>query len=108
MNCANKKNYTLYQEIDAQIASSEGNYVKSKKIYNKILDKDPYNNIYWNKLATVQYLSNEIDDSIVSCEYAIAIDPNDFEAYFNKANALFYLHKYEEALKNYKKVFKTV
>lgn len=104
MNCANKKNYTLYQEIDAQIASSEGNYVKSKKIYNKILDKDPYNNIYWNKLATVQYLSNEIDDSIASCEYAIAIDPNDFEAYFNKANALFYLHKYEEALKNYKKV----
>lgn len=98
------KNSEEYKEIEAQIELNNGNFKESERIYNQLLDKDPYSTPHWNKLATAQFLSNEISDSITSSEFSIAIDPTDVEAYLNKANGLYSLHNYEDALLYYKKV----
>ena len=78
------KNSEEYKEIEAQIELNNGNFKESERIYNQLLDKDPYSTPHWNKLATAQFLSNEISDSITSSEFSIAIDPTDVEAYLNK------------------------
>ena len=66
----------------------------------------PYSTLYWNYLASLQLMSNHIEDSITSSEYSIAINPNDDEALLNKANALFSLGNFEEALDYYQRFTK--
>ena len=63
--------------------------------------KTPFASPYWNQLASSQFLSNRIRDSIESSEYSIAINPDDEEALLNKANGMFSLGEYEEALTYY-------
>ncbi|MGN0068274.1 MAG: tetratricopeptide repeat protein [Prevotella sp.] len=90
-----------YKELQGRIAFGNGNYEESEHIYNQLLDEYPYSNHYWNSLASVQYTHSRINDSIESSEFSIAIDPEDDEAILNKANGLFALGNYEEALKYY-------
>lgn len=92
-----------YQEAKGRIALYRGHYEESEKIFNELLDKDPYSSPYWNTLAASQFLRNDIHDSIESSEYSIAINPNDDEALLNKANGLFTLGNYQEALKYYER-----
>ena len=68
-----------------------------------MLDEDPYSGRYWNSLASTQFMGNRINDSITSSEYSIAINPNDEEALLNKANGLFSLGNFKEALKFYER-----
>ena len=95
-----------YREVKARIAFAHGDYEQSEKIFEKLLDEDPYSGRYWNSLASTQFMSNRINDSITSSEYSIAINPNDQEALLNKANGLFSLGNYAEALKYYSRFYK--
>ena len=79
----------------------KGDYEKSKKLFNELIDKDPYSTQYWNSLASSQFFSNNIEDSIQSSEYSIAINPKNSVALLNKANGLYNLGNYGEALKYY-------
>ena len=49
-------------------------------------------------MAYAQLKNGEIEDSITSSEYALAINPDDCEATYNKASALYSLGNIEEAL----------
>ena len=80
----------------------KGNYEESENIFNELIDGDPYSGPYWNNLASSQFLRNHINESITSSEFSIAINPNDEEAILNKANGLFSLGNYEEALEYYR------
>lgn len=51
-------------------------------------------------------MSNRINDSITSSEYSIAIDPEDEEALLNKANGLFSLGNFTEAMDYYQRFLK--
>jgi len=95
-----------YKELEGLIASGHGNYTKGEHIFERLLDEDPFSNRLWNNLASVQMMQNRIDDAIASSEYSIAINPNDDEAIINKANGLFNLAQFEEALKYYKRYTK--
>jgi tetratricopeptide (TPR) repeat protein len=90
-----------YQEIKGRIAVNKGKYKEGIRIFNTLLDHDPYNNAYWNALATAQYLNNDISDSIESCDYALAIDSEDTDAILSKANALTILGNANEAVSYY-------
>ena len=90
-----------YQEIKGRIAVNKGKYKEGIRIFNTLLDHDPYNNAYWNALATAQYLNNDISDSIESCDYALAIDSEDTDAILSKANALTILGNANEAVAYY-------
>lgn len=92
-----------YKELKARIAYIKGKYEQSAQIFEQLLDEDPYSGYYWNSLASSQLMNNHFNDAITSSEYSIAINPNDEEAIFNKANALFSLGNYEEAMKYYER-----
>ena len=92
-----------YKELHARILKSRGKYKESEAILNELLDANPYSGPYWNQLAQNQLLRNDINDSITSSEYSIAINPDDEEAILNKANGLFTLGNYDEALKYYER-----
>lgn len=92
-----------YQELQGRIALARGNYEESERIFNTLLDRDPYSSPYWNHLASTQLMRNNVRDSIQSSEFSIAINPNDEEAILNKANGLLSLGNYEEAYKYFKR-----
>lgn len=87
-----------YLELKANLLISAGKAEEAKKIINQLIDRDPYAIAYWNLLAYAQLKNGEIEDSITSSEYALAINPDDCEATYNKASALYSLGNIEEAL----------
>ena len=48
-------------------------------------------------------MNEDYQNSVQSSEYAIAIDPDDAEGLLSKANALYRLNNYEQALEYYER-----
>ena len=92
-----------YHELQGRIAMGQGNFTESERIFNKLIDHDPYHAPYWNQLASAQYLHNDVSSSIESSDFSLAINPDDADAIVNKANGLTLLGKYTEALNYYKR-----
>lgn len=90
-----------YKELKARLMMNRGEFEISKQLYQELIDNDPYSTNYWNSLASSQFFSNDIEESINSSEYSIAIDPKNAIAILNKANGLYNLGNYGEALKYY-------
>lgn len=90
-----------FKELMARTLFGVGKYRDSERIFNELLDKDPYSKRYWNALANAQFMSEDFSGAVTSSEYAIAIDPNDPEGILNKANGLYRLENYEEAIHYY-------
>lgn len=103
LNRSDESDLADYQELKGRIAYSKGRYEESEKIFEKLLDENPYSGRLWNSLASTQYMREHIDDAISSSEFSIAINPNDEDAILNKANGLFRLGNYQEALKYYQR-----
>ncbi len=87
-----------FKELMARILFGLGKYKDSERIFNELLDRDPYSKRYWNGLANAQFMNEDFSGSVTSSEYAIAIDPNDADSLLNKANALYRLGNFEEAI----------
>lgn len=92
-----------YKELKGRIATAQGDYSESERIFTKLLDEDPFSNHFWNRLASSQMMQNRMKDAIASSEFSIAINPKDEEAIINKANSLFCLAQFDEALEYYKR-----
>ena len=92
-----------FKELLARTLFGLGKYKDSEKIFNELLDHDPYSRQYWNALASVQLMNEDYSAAIQSSEFAIAIDPDDCDALLAKANGLYRLTNYEEALKYYER-----
>ncbi len=92
-----------FQELMARTQFQLGKYKEAAQLFNELIDKNPYSTKYWNALAAAQFMNEEYNDCITSCEYALAIDPKDTQALSNKANGLARLGNYEEALKFYQR-----
>lgn len=90
-----------YKEQYARIMMENGDYKKSQELFNELIDNNPYSTQYWNSLASSQFLCNNIEEAIQSCEFALAINPENATALLNKANGLYNLGNYKEALKYY-------
>jgi len=92
-----------FKELMARTLFGLGKYKDSERIFNELIDHNPYSVKYWNALANAQFMSEDYSASVTSSEYAIAIDPNDAESILSKANGLYNLPNYEEAYTYYKK-----
>ena len=90
-----------FKELMARTLFGIGKYQDSERLYNELLDKDPYSKEYWNELAHAQFMNDDFSGAITSSEYAIAIDPEDPEGVITKANGLYRLGNYEEAIRYY-------
>lgn len=97
------KNLAEYKEQKARILADKGKYAECEKIYENLLDGNPFSTKYWNALAVSQSSGHKIEDAIQSCEYCLAIDPENKTAILNKANGLYSLGNYKEALTYYKR-----
>ena len=87
-----------FKELMARTLFGLGKYEDSSRLFNELLDQHPFSKRYWNALANAQYMNEDYGASITSSEYAIAIDPDDPESILAKANGLYSLENYEEAL----------
>ena len=92
-----------FKELMGRAYFGIGDYDESERIFNELLDKNPFEKRYWHALANAQYMKEDYGASVTSSEYAIAIDPEDPEGIMAKANALFRLESFEEALKYYER-----
>ena len=90
-----------FKELMARTYFGIGAYDDSERLFNELLDKDPYSKNYWNALSNAQYMNEDFSGAVTSSEYAIAIDPQDPVSIINKANALIRLGNYEEAIHYY-------
>ena len=77
-----------------------------EKVYLKILENDPYNNMGYTILATAQQALGKYEESIESCNFALAIDSRDWDAKAVLANDYFLLCNFKEALKHIEEVVK--
>ncbi|MBQ7471953.1 MAG: tetratricopeptide repeat protein [Prevotella sp.] len=87
-----------YQELKGRLQLWKSKYAEAIDTFNTLINADPFNVTYWNLLSATQFAQNDLQHSIESSEYAIAIDPSDAEAIFNKANGLYALSNYEKSL----------
>ena len=92
-----------FKELMARTLFGLGKFKDSERLFNELIDKDPYSTRYWKALAGVQLMNEDYSNAVTSSEYAIAIDPNDPESIISKANALMHLENYEEAEKYYRR-----
>ena len=92
-----------FKELMARTLFGIGKYEDSSRLFNELLDRNPYSNVYWNALANAQFMNEDYGASVASSEYAIAIDPNDAESILTKANGLYHLDNFEEALSYFEK-----
>lgn len=93
-----------FKELMARALFGIGKYKDSERLFNELVDKNPFSENYWTALASAQYMNNDFSSSITSSEYAIAIAPNDPEPINNKAVGLFKMGNFEEALKYFKSI----
>lgn len=91
------------KELMARTLFGLGKFKDSEKLFNELLDKNPYSANYWNALAGVQYMTEDYSGALTSSEYAIAIDPENAEAILLKASTLFTMGNLDEALKYFQK-----
>ena len=69
-----------FKELMARTLFGLGKYQDSERIFNELIDHDPYSIRYWNALASAQFMREDYSAAITSSEYAIAIDPKDPES----------------------------
>ena len=77
-----------YLELEGRISTNDGKLRQAIDIFNKLIDRDPYNNSYWDYLASAYYLSGDCSKSRECSDYALAIEPDDTDAILNKANCM--------------------
>ncbi len=90
-----------FKELMARTLFGLGKYKDSERLFNELIDTDPFSKRYWNALASAQFMSEKYADAVQSSEFAIAIDPDDAEGIISKANGLYRLGNYEEAQQYY-------
>lgn len=96
-------NSDSFKELMARTLFGLGKYQDSERIFNELIDHDPYSIRYWNALASAQFMREDYSAAITSSEYAIAIDPKDPESLLSKANSLYNLGNYESAHNYFKR-----
>ncbi|MBR5729307.1 MAG: hypothetical protein IKX61_03745 [Prevotella sp.] len=96
-----------YQELQGRLCTARGQYADAEKIFNALLDNNSFSIVYWNQLALAQLYGGKISESLHSCDFALAINPNDSDALLTKANGLYMLCNYEGAANSYIKYMKS-
>lgn len=75
-------------------------------IYNKLIDKNPYDPSYWTGLAKSHFNRQEFEKTIEACDFALAADENFGEAHLMKAHSFFHLENESKAIQEYQLALK--
>ena len=95
------KDESDYLELQGRMMSARQEYGEAEEVFNRLIDRNPFSTVYWNLLACTNFYAKDFQKCISSCDYALAIQPEDADALLTKANALFYIGNIEDAVANY-------
>ena len=87
-----------YRETLGRIYYFELQYEESIRLFEGLIDDNPYSTYYWDMLACVHLAMDNANEAITCSEYAIAITPDDEDALLYKAQALMRLKNYDAAI----------
>ncbi|XP_028674549.1 dnaJ homolog subfamily C member 7 [Erpetoichthys calabaricus] len=108
--CRNAKALKAKKEEGNQ-AFKEGNYEAAYTLYTEALTIDPNNiktnaKLYCNR-GTVGAKLKKLDQAIEDCSSAIKLDDTYIKAYLRRAQCYMDTEQYEEAVRDYEKVYQT-
>lgn len=86
------------------IKKLKNNYPDAQELLQKAVTVNPENEWYWVALAECYEKTNSYAKLENVFNELIRLDPDKTDYYYDKANALFYEQKYDEALAVYKKI----
>lgn len=92
-----------FMALQADYALATQQFDSAIKIYNQLLDIEPYNTPYWTGLAKCYFFQSKWSKAIEACDFALAADDQYGEAYAYKAHCFFYLNNSDDAIENYQK-----
>ena len=92
-----------FMALQADYALATQQLDSAIKIYNQLLDIEPYNTPYWTGLAKCYFFQSKWNKAIEACDFALAADDQYGEAYAYKAHCFFYLNNSDDAIENYQK-----
>lgn len=75
---------------------------EGERLLEELTNDEPYNVDRWLDLAQAQKSKQHNKECVESCDYAIAIDPQNAKAIYLKGGALVAMEHYEEALELFK------
>ncbi|MDA0691760.1 MAG: tetratricopeptide repeat protein [Nitrospinae bacterium] len=75
----------------------------ARQVFEDLLESYPDFAEAHNKLATLLFLQDELEESVVECERTIQINPHHFGALHGMGMCLYKLARYDEALKCFKR-----
>lgn len=76
----------------------EGRFDESIVLHNSIIDEDPYSYLAWYNLGQAYACNGDYDKALVAYEYSYLIEPTFELGYQDRADLLFELQRYQEAL----------
>lgn len=105
IDCLNKyenlfKDDPAYMELYADCMINLKKINKAISIFNKLIDKSPYNTYYWLRLAKCHMMQEHYMKAIEACDFALASDNENGEAYLIKGNSYFLLNNAEKTVEN--------
>ena len=59
------------------------------EVLSQVLEEQPYLPRGWSNLALAQYVQQHYDQALESCDFALAVNPQDLDAMLTKAHSLF-------------------
>ncbi|MCQ2192833.1 MAG: tetratricopeptide repeat protein [Paludibacteraceae bacterium] len=71
------------------------------RIYNIILDHDPYSNDAWFNLGQIYFMRGQYDEALEAYDYASITGKDDFQAFLQIAHCYFQKESYQKALEAY-------
>lgn len=74
--------------------------------FERLIDIDPYNSSYWMGLAKCRFLQDDYAATMEACDFALAANENEGEAYTYRAHCLSQLDNQEAAIVEYKRAIK--
>lgn len=92
-----------YQALTADSLLAAHELDAAIEVYNKLIDKSPYNTAYWMGLAKIYFIKENIEKSVEACDFALAADETYGEAYAYRAHNYFYLNNPDAAIADYQK-----
>ncbi|MDR1348978.1 MAG: tetratricopeptide repeat protein [Prevotellaceae bacterium] len=85
----------------------ESEYHKTLAIYEKMVEKDPFDENIWNELGCIHMLLSDYENAVKSFDFRLAVSNADAtETLINKAECISMLGRYDEAINIYSKILK--
>ena len=85
---------------------NEGSHNYALKIFNNVIETDPYWSEGWNKRATLFFLMKEYDRSLYDIEKVLSLESRHFGALTGRAQIFIELKLYQKAINDLKKAKK--